>query len=275
MPYFERDGIRFHFQERGAGAPFVFQHGLGGDTNQIVDLYTPPPGVRLIALDARAHGATQPLGDTTLLHFSTLADDLIALLDHLSLTTAVVGGISMGAGVALALAMRCPQRLRGIILSRPAWLDQPLPPNLLVYPAIAWLLRTFGVEEGRLRFMASGAYAQMLAAAPDAAAALLGQFEQAQAAERVARLERMPLDCPCTSLATCSGLAVSALILATRQDPIHPFEFAEELARVMPAASLVEVTAKSVDRERHRHDVQTAIDAFLVNLLACERKSGA
>src|SRR5690606_31263385 len=114
-----------------AGAPFVFQHGLGGDTHQILDLYSPPPGVRLITLDSRAHGATEPLGDATMLHFSALADDLVALLDHLGLASAVIGGISMGAGVALNVALRHPQRLQGLILSRPAWLDRPLPPNLL------------------------------------------------------------------------------------------------------------------------------------------------
>ncbi len=268
MSDFERDGVRFHFQERGAGAPFVFQHGLGGDTHQILDLYAPPPGVRLITLDSRAHGATEPLGDATLLHFSALADDLVALLDHLGLASAVIGGISMGAGVALNVALRHPQRLRGLILSRPAWLDRPLPPNLLVYPAIAWLLRTYGAEEGRRRFAASGAYAQVLTAGPDAAASLLGQFEQAQAQARVARLERIPLDCPCPSLAACSAIVAPALVLATRQDPIHPYEFAEELAGALPAARLVEVTSKSVDRERHRRDVQAAIDAFLADVPA-------
>ena len=270
MPFFERDGVRFHFQDRGAGAPFVFQHGLGGDTRQILDLYTPPPGVRLITLDSRAHGATAPLGDTTKLNFNAMADDLVALLDHLDIASAVIGGISMGAGVALNVALRHPQRLRGLILSRPAWLDRPLPPNLLVYPAIAWLLRTYGAGEGRRRFAASGAYAQVLAAGPDAAASLLGQFEQARARARVARLERIPLDSPCPSLAACSAIAAPALILATCRDPIHPVEFAEELAGALPAARLVEVTSKSADRERHRRDVQAAIDAFLADVPATQ-----
>lgn len=268
MPQFVREGIRFHFQERGAGAPFVFQHGLGGDTHQITDLYTPPPGVRLITLDCRAHGVTQPLGDIARLHFDALADDVAALLDYLGLAEATVGGISMGAGVALNLALRYPQRVRALILSRPAWLDRPLPPNLLVYPAIAWLLRTVGAVEGRQRFAASGAYAQVLAAAPDAAASLLGQFEQARASARVARLERIPLDCPCTDLAACAAVGAPALILATRQDPIHPFEFAGEVAGALPSALLVEVTSKSIDRERHRREVQAAIDAFLAQVLS-------
>ena len=266
MPQFVRAGIRFHFQERGAGAPFIFQHGLGGDTHQITDLYMSPSGIRLITLDCRAHGATRPLGDTSMLRFDALADDVVALLDHLDLDEAVIGGISMGAGLALNLALRYPQRVRALVLSRPAWLDHPLPPNLLVYSAIAWHLRTLGAEEGRRRFAASGAYAQVQAEAPDAAASLLGQFAQAHARARVARLEHIPLDSPCTDLTACATVGAPALILATRQDPIHPFHFGEKLAGALPSARLAEVTSKSLDRERHRREVQAAIDAFLAQV---------
>ncbi len=263
MPSFVHAGICFHFREAGAGRPFVFQHGLGGDSNQTFDLYTPPPGIRLITLDCRAHGATQPAGDPAQLTFPTLTDDVIALLDFLGLEQVIAGGISMGAGVALNLALRYPQRVQALLLSRPAWLDQPLPPNLLVYPAIAWLLRTCGAVEGRQRFAASGALAQVLAESPDAAASLLGQFDQPQAVERVARLERIPLDRPCGELRACAAVAAPVLVLATHQDPIHPFDLAWRLAASFAHAQVAEVTSKSVDRERHRTDVQAAIDAFL------------
>ena len=263
MPSFVHAGIRFHYRETGSGTPFVFQHGLGGESNQTFDLYTPPPGTRLITLDCRAHGATQPVGDPAHLTFATLTDDVIALLDFLGLEQVVAGGISMGAGVALNLALRYAQRVRALILSRPAWLDQPLPPNLLVYPAIAWLLHTCGAAEGRQRFADSGAYAQMLSASPDAAASLLGQFDLPLAAERVARLERIPLDRPCGNLCACAAFTAPVLVLATHLDPIHSFDLAGRLAESFPHAQLAEVTPKSVDRERHRADAQAAIDGFL------------
>lgn len=34
MAFFSHDRLRFHFLDMGAGIPFVFQHGLGGDVNQ-------------------------------------------------------------------------------------------------------------------------------------------------------------------------------------------------------------------------------------------------
>jgi pimeloyl-ACP methyl ester carboxylesterase len=138
----------------------------------------------------------------------------------------------MGAGVALNLALRHTARVRALVLVRPAWLDRPLPAHLTVYPAIAYLLRTYGVEEGRRRFAASGAFAQILAESPDVAAALLGQFDAAQAGERVARLERIPLDCPCPDLTACQRLALPVLVLANRQDPIHPYDLAQRLAYI-------------------------------------------
>jgi pimeloyl-ACP methyl ester carboxylesterase len=263
MAHFVHDGVTFHFRERGEGMLFVFQHGLGGDTNQIFDLVTPPPGIRLITLDCRAHGGTQPLGDEIKLGFDTFADDVVALLDHLDVTRAVIGGISMGAGVALNLALRHTARVKALVLSRPAWLDRTLPPNLLVYPAIALLIRTYGVAEGRRRLAESTAYELTLQASPDAAASLLGQCDQALAADRVARLERMPVDRPCTDLAACGTLAMPGLVLANRHDPIHPFEMALQLVHHLPQAQLKEVTAKSVSKARHQADVQAALEDFL------------
>src|SRR6266404_336054 len=51
------------------------------------------------------------------------ADDLIAFMDHLQLQMAVLGGISMGAAVALKAALRYPERCLALVLCRPAWLN--------------------------------------------------------------------------------------------------------------------------------------------------------
>ena len=64
------------------------------------------------------------------LTIATLADDLIGLLDHLGIEQAVIGGISLGAAVAVNVALRYPERVLGLVLSRPAWIDGPLPENV-------------------------------------------------------------------------------------------------------------------------------------------------
>ena len=95
--------------------------------SQPAGIFPPMSGVRLLSLDCRGHGGTRPLGPRTSSPFSSFADDVAALMDHLGLQRAVVGGISMGAGVALNLAFRYPQRVVGLVLAHPAWLDSPRP----------------------------------------------------------------------------------------------------------------------------------------------------
>ena len=134
---FHHQGIDFWYAEKGARDPrataaqprlaFVFQHGLGGDRRQPMELYAHRDDVHLLAIDCRGHGKTAPLGDPDLLGFDTFADDVVALLDHLGIAEFVAGGISMGAGVALNLTLRYPQRVKGLLLVRPAWLAQPCP----------------------------------------------------------------------------------------------------------------------------------------------------
>ena len=64
------------------------------------------------------------------------------MLNHLGLTRAVVGGISMGAGMALNAATRYPERVAGLVLARPAWLDRPMPRRTVrLFDLLAGLLR--------------------------------------------------------------------------------------------------------------------------------------
>jgi pimeloyl-ACP methyl ester carboxylesterase len=272
MASFKHDGIDFHYLDVGQGVPFVFQHGLGGDVRQPAALFRPPVGVRLLCLDARAHGRTQPLGDPSALTFDVLGDDLIAWLDYLGLARAVIGGISMGAGVALNVAVRYPERVAGLVLSRPAWLDGPMPPeNVARYATLARLLRAVGVAGDRhqalrralAEFEASDDYRELLASSPDTAQSLRGQLTNERAVAAVARLERLPADRPLADLRAVAAIRAPALVLAHWQDPIHRFEFGAALAGAIRRARLVEVTPKSIDRERHAAEVHGCVEAFL------------
>jgi pimeloyl-ACP methyl ester carboxylesterase len=272
MASFQRDGIDFHYLDVGRGTPFVFQHGIGGDARQPAGLFRPPQGIRLLCLDARAHGLSQPLGDLSALTFDVFGDDLVAWLDHLGLERAIIGGVSMGAGVALNVAVRYPQRVAGLVLSRPAWLDGPMrPENVARYATIARLLRAVGDaadHEQALRyalaeFEASHDYRKLLLSSPDTAQSLRGQLTNERAVDAVTRLERLPADRPLADLRAVAAIRVRALVLAHRRDPIHRFAFGEALAGAIPGARLVELTPKSIARERHAAEVQGCLEAFL------------
>jgi pimeloyl-ACP methyl ester carboxylesterase len=256
-------GLQFRYRDSGIGLPFVFQHGLGGDLNQPFGLYQPPSGLRLIAFDLRGHGETRPLGDADELTIATLADDLIALIDHLGIDHAVFGGISLGAAVAVNLALRYPERVLGLVLVRPAWVDQPLPENVALYAAIARLIRELGPVEGLAVYRSSPEFLAMERESPDCARSLVGQFEQPRAVECVSRLERLAADTPCPDRAAYANLRIPTLILANRQDPIHPWPLAQSLSEAIPGALLQAVTPKSAGLDRHAADVQHAIDEYL------------
>ena len=266
MPAFERDGVAFNYLDEGdpSGLPFVFQHGLGGDISQPAGIFPPLSGVRLLSLDCRGHGGTYPLGSAQKLSFSSFADDVAALMDHVGLQRAVVGGISMGAGVALNLASRYPQRVAGVVLSRPAWLDSPMPGNLKVYPLIARLLRGHGAELGRELFEGTQEYAELERAAPGVGRSLASsQFGRPRAREYAPVLESLAGDAPGGDRARWREVRTPALVLASWQDPIHPHSYAEILARELPSAQLAELTPKGEDESRHAADSRAAIAGFL------------
>ena len=264
MPFFLRDGLQFHYLDTGEGIPFCFQHGLGGDVNQPFGLFKPPAGFRLLALDCRGHGDTYPLGDPERITFSVFAEDVLALLDYLNISQAIIGGISMGAAVALHFALRFPRRVLGVVLSRPAWLDGPMPPqNRQIFAQIAQAIRHHGAKRGAEQFKQSQPYAAILRQAPETASSLAKQFEHPRAEETVVKLECLPDDTPGYDRTMWSQIHVPTLVLANRQDPIHPFEYGQVLAETIPTAEFQELTPKSVSPAQHISEVQTFIERFL------------
>jgi pimeloyl-ACP methyl ester carboxylesterase len=271
MPVLDRHELKYYYRDEGAGLPFVFQHGLGGDVNQPFGLYRPPAGVRLVAVDARGHGETRPLGDVNKLTIATLADDVLGLLDHIGVQRAVFGGISLGAAIAVNVALRYPKRVLALVLVRPAWIDRPLPENVAIYTKISQLLRESGPFDGLAQFRRTPEFLEMERESPDCAKSLIGQFEHPRALECVARLERLIADMPCSDSAEYGNLKIPTLILGNRQDPIHPWPLAETLSDVIPGASLREITPKSVSLECHATDVQQAIDEFFAQRFPLSR----
>jgi sugar phosphate isomerase/epimerase/pimeloyl-ACP methyl ester carboxylesterase len=261
---FPRDGIQFHYETVGFGVPFFFQHGLGADVTQPFGLFRPPGGIRLISFDCRAHGRTSPVGPPEKISLAAFADDLLALMDHLQIERAVVGGISMGAAVALNFAMRYPQRLLGVVLHRPAWLDGPRRENVAVFTTIAGLLREHGPEKGLSLFQQSEIYRRALASSPGNAGSLASQFLLPRAEETVVRLEKIPLDSPGPDRRQWRAISVPALVLANDHDPIHPLEYGVTLSREIPGAEFKELTPKFLSADRHREETQRFLEDFLL-----------
>jgi pimeloyl-ACP methyl ester carboxylesterase len=260
---FNVGSVRFNYVDIGHGVPFVFLHGLGGDVRQVLHTFRPPSGVRLLSFDFRGHGATVPTPEGDAFSFETFGDDVLAFLNYLRLDRPVVGGIALGAAVALNVALRHPRRVSSLVMARPAWLDGPMPKQTVaLFDLVARLLRAHGQHaSGHLE--ASDAFQTLAARYPDAGRALLGQTNERRAVEAIARLERLPREQPIAELRQAAELDVPTLVLAHRGDPLHPFEFGMSLARAMPDARFVRLTPRSVARDVHAAEIQAELEAFL------------
>src|ERR1700743_3399914 len=118
---FAPDGVHLGYEDVGEGRAVIFQHGLGGDARQTAEVFPNEPGLRRITLECRGQGESET-GRVSALSIDTCSADVAALADHLNVGRCVVGGISLGAAIALRLALRRPDLVGGLILARPAWL---------------------------------------------------------------------------------------------------------------------------------------------------------
>lgn len=101
--------------EAGSGIPVLLLHGFPHDrTLWAAQLAAPPAEARLLAPDLPGFGESASVEVPSL---DAWADWAIALLDHLEIEQAIVGGLSMGGYLAFAIWRRHPQRVRGLVLA--------------------------------------------------------------------------------------------------------------------------------------------------------------
>ncbi|MDW6024370.1 alpha/beta fold hydrolase [Mesorhizobium sp. BAC0120] len=258
-------GLELAVAETGDGRPFVFQHGLCGDALQPADVFPSDIGWRCLTLECRGHGRS-PAGDIEQFSIASFAGDLASMIEARGLAPVVVGGISMGAAIALRLAVRRPDLVGALVLARPAWLDRPQPPNMAPNAVVADLLHQFAPAEALSRFDQTDMAKRLAAEAPDNLASLKSFFKREPVAVTRGLLARISADGPGVDRAAISEIRVPTLVVGSARDAIHPWEMAEELARLIPSARLAEITPKADDLARYRADFRTALATFLQEL---------
>ncbi len=78
-------------------------------------------GHRVLAYDARGHGASSPAESPEAYRYEDLGADLEAVLDHAGVQRAVLAGASMGAHTLVWLALQRPERVAGLVIITPAF----------------------------------------------------------------------------------------------------------------------------------------------------------
>ena len=120
MEYFNSDGLKLAYRVEGEGDPIVLVHGFAS-THRVNWIETgwsralTDAGFRVILPDMRGHGASEACYHADDYALGAMADDLVALLDHLGEAGADIMGYSMGAMVALAAAMAHPTRFDRVV----------------------------------------------------------------------------------------------------------------------------------------------------------------
>ncbi|MBO0840998.1 MAG: alpha/beta fold hydrolase, partial [Sciscionella sp.] len=190
-------------------------------------------GYRVITLDLLGHGESDR--PTQYWRYSTTAwaEQVIALLDHLDVRTAVVGGTSLGANVGLQVAAIAPERLHGIVAELPV-LDNTaiagaiaFTPLLLAARFTPWLVDATAWVANRVP---RGSHwidmlTETLRQRPRAmTATMLGVLFGPVAPPKSVRRR----------------ITLPALVLGRRHDPVHPFGDAGTLAVELPNAQFVE-----------------------------------
>lgn len=257
----ERDGLKLtaHVTTNGS-RPLVLQHGLCGDAGQPIELLDGVQGVTHFVLECRGHGASEA-GDPENFSIRTFAGDVAAMMDEAGLKAAAIGGVSMGAAIALRLAVIRPDLVSALILIRPAWVTQSAPVNMAPN-ALAGQMILEG--KGRGAFLASPTAMALASEAPDNLASLAGFFLRQPLAVTGELLVRISADGPGVSEAQLAALGVPVCILASEEDVIHPFAHAQTLAALIPSARLTLVPSKGRDKPGHLDAIRSRIADFLV-----------
>lgn len=115
MPALSLSGRSYFYEDVGEGTPLLLLHGFPFDARSYApQLANPPRGFRLLVPEHRGFGRSEFVPGVATM--DAMAEDALALLDALKLDSAVVGGVSMGGYVAIALTRLDPGRVRGLVL---------------------------------------------------------------------------------------------------------------------------------------------------------------
>ena len=120
MPYATSEDLQIYYESFGQGYPILLVHGWGSDlklnwvdTGWVKVLQSVR---RVIALDCRGHGKSDKPYDQTSYSYSTMARDVIGVMDQLNISKADLFGYSMGAFMGIYLLGHKKERFSSVIL---------------------------------------------------------------------------------------------------------------------------------------------------------------
>lgn len=235
------EDVRLYGVEEGDGPTIVMLHGGMGDHRAVLPLVAPlTSSYRVVAPDLRGSGRSWWGSPLT---FDRLTDDVAALLDHLGVDRAVVGGASQGTGVALRFALRHPNRLAGLVMVQPIYAGEEHgyteQQKDILEKTDAVASRTLDEGIQALRPM----YANLPPAIREKALAMIEEFDPASVVT-TSRFVASGAQ-PFRSAQDLESLSVPTL-LVRGEDPLHPAEVSDLYAAHIPNCTVAPASTTDV-----------------------------
>jgi pimeloyl-ACP methyl ester carboxylesterase len=232
-------GLTIRYDEYGSGdRAILLVHGLLLNRHMFSRLgpALAERGNRVVCVDLLGHGDSDQPDDLRLYSMPLFARQVVAVLNHLELDTAVVGGTSLGANVALELAVRDPGRVEGLFM------EMPVLDNALAGVAAFFSPILLGLRVARPLFEVTSRIAERLPRTVHLVDLGL-DVARRRPGPSVAVLEGLLLGETAPHREERREIAQPALIVGHSGDPVHPFSDSGMLAEELPNARLVEASS--------------------------------
>ncbi len=229
-------GHRIGYDEYGSGErALVLVHGLLMNRRMFERLgpELAARGNRVICIDLLGHGSSDQPEDLRLYSMPLFARQVAGLLDHLELGTAVVGGTSLGANVALELAVRDPERVKGLFV------EMPVLDNALAAVAALFAPILLGLRIGRPAFEIASRVASVVPRTNFLVDIGL-DWARRRPGPSIAVLEGLLLGETAPHREERRQIGQPALVVGHPRDPLHPFSDSGMLIEELPQARLIE-----------------------------------
>lgn len=232
---FRLDGSRLAYEVYGSGdRVLVYLHGLLLDSqmNRALARTLAARGNRVVLLDLLGHGRSDKPLRASEYRMDGYAHDVVGLLDHLGVERAVIGGVSLGAGVSLQVAVHAPGRVQGLLIEMPV-LEWAVPAAAMIFTPLLLVMHYAGTPAGWF----ASAFQRMPRTGNDLLNSGLDTLSSRP--EVVKAVLHGILTGPVTPTEE-QRRAISAptLVVAHGRDLIHPFSDAQALAKILPNGRL-------------------------------------
>jgi pimeloyl-ACP methyl ester carboxylesterase len=235
MGAFHYEGHRIEYDSYGEGERVVILvHGLLMNRRMYERLgpAIAAEGYRVVCVDLLGHGRSERPEDLRLYSMPLFARQVSALIDHLGLDSAVVGGTSLGANVALELATREPEKALALVV------EMPVLDNALSAVAGAFTPVMLGLKLARPAYEALSTITSALPRTHHLIDIGLDLVRQ-RPGPSLAVLEGLLLGETAPHRQDRVRIAQPTLIVGHTRDPVHPFSDSGMLAEELPDARLV------------------------------------